>query len=108
MAGDPVANRPANSGNGGRCSIPSAALRLLDPAEEEFAREGFEAASLNQILASAQMSKGQAYHYIADKADLYAAVMNALGRLGAAMDFSFGNLLTPMISGRNWVSSSPG
>lgn len=56
--------------------------QLLDPAEEEFARHGFADASLNRILAAAGMSKGQAYHYITDKGDLYAAVIErALERL---------------------------
>jgi AcrR family transcriptional regulator len=49
--------------------------QLLDPAEQEFANHGFAKASLNRILAAAGMSKGQAYYYIADKGDLYAAVL---------------------------------
>lgn len=61
--------------------------RLLDPAEDEFAAHGFDAASLNRILVAAAMSKGQAYYYIADKADLYDAVMErAFGRLLTRMD----------------------
>lgn len=49
--------------------------QLLDPAEQDFARHGFAKASLNRILAAAGMSKGQAYYYIADKGDLYGAVL---------------------------------
>jgi AcrR family transcriptional regulator len=49
--------------------------QLLDPAEQDFADHGFAKASLNRILAAAGMSKGQAYYYIADKGDLYAAVL---------------------------------
>ncbi|WP_183030092.1 TetR/AcrR family transcriptional regulator [Altericroceibacterium spongiae] len=65
--------------------------QLLDPAETEFAAHGFAAASLNRILASAGMSKGQAYYYIADKADLYGAVMErAFQRFVTALDFTFG------------------
>jgi len=48
--------------------------RLLDPALEEFSAFGYDAASLNRILANANMSKGQAYYYIAGKSDLYLAV----------------------------------
>ncbi|NVK34896.1 MAG: TetR/AcrR family transcriptional regulator [Rhodobacteraceae bacterium] len=56
--------------------------QLLDPAELEFSRHGYSKASLNRILASAGMSKGQAYYYISDKADLYGAVIErALARL---------------------------
>jgi len=70
---------------------PERRARLLDPAEVEFAQAGFEAASLNRILDVAGMSKGQAYHYIANKADLYEAVIDrALERLNTTMSFSFG------------------
>lgn len=48
--------------------------RLLDPAEAEFIDHGFERASMNRILATAKMSKGQAYYYITGKSDLYLAV----------------------------------
>lgn len=61
---------------------PALQAQLLDPAELEFAAHGYSKASLNRILAAAGMSKGQAYYYIADKADLYGAVIErALGRL---------------------------
>lgn len=64
--------------------------RLLDPAEAEFAAHGFAGASLNRILAAAGMSKGQAYYYIRDKADLYGAVIErAFGRLVTELDFTF-------------------
>lgn len=60
--------------------------QLLDPAEAEFGRYGFSEASLNRILSAADMSKGQAYHYVEDKGDLYALVMDrALNRLVAHM-----------------------
>lgn len=66
---------------------PERQAQLLDPAEAEFAAHGFEAASLNRILAAADMSKGQAYYYVADKADLYRAVVErALGRLVTRLD----------------------
>ncbi|WP_322865842.1 TetR/AcrR family transcriptional regulator [Aquicoccus sp. G2-2] len=66
--------------------------QLLDPAEREFATHGFAHASLNRILTNAGMSKGQAYHYITGKTDLYAAVLQrAFARLLAKMDFEFGN-----------------
>lgn len=48
--------------------------RLLDPAQAEFIRQGYADASLNRVLAEAQMSKGQAYYYITGKSDLYLAV----------------------------------
>lgn len=65
---------------------PERRARLLDPAEAEFAEHGFAGASLNRILAAAGVSKGQAYHYIADKADLHALVVErCLRRLAEAV-----------------------
>jgi len=49
--------------------------RLLDVAAQEFARYGFEDASLNRILEGAQMSKGAAYYYFEDKVDLFFTVV---------------------------------
>lgn len=64
--------------------------QLLDPAEVEFVANGFEKASLNRILIDAGMSKGQAYYYFADKADLYRAVIErGLKRLANAMKVRF-------------------
>lgn len=61
--------------------------RWLDPAEGEFLRLGFGAASLNRILAQIGASKGQFYYYFADKSALYRAVIErALAELGAALD----------------------
>ncbi len=63
---------------------------LLDPAEAEFAEHGFERASLNRILSTSGMSKGQAYYYISDKADLYRVVVErGLERIGKAIDSGF-------------------
>jgi AcrR family transcriptional regulator len=45
--------------------------RILEAAAREFAAHGYEGASLNQILAEAEISKGAAYYYFDDKADLY-------------------------------------
>ena len=46
--------------------------RILEAAAKEFVAHGFEAASLNRILDEAGISKGAAYYYFDDKADLYA------------------------------------
>jgi AcrR family transcriptional regulator len=47
---------------------------LLETAGREFAAHGYEGASLNRILQAAGVSKGSAYYYFDDKADLYLAV----------------------------------
>ncbi len=49
--------------------------RLLEVAAQEFAAYGFEGASLNQILEQTSVSKGAAYYYFDDKADLFATVV---------------------------------
>ncbi|MBI5500726.1 MAG: TetR/AcrR family transcriptional regulator [Deltaproteobacteria bacterium] len=54
---------------------PEKRARILETAAREFAAHGFEAASLNHILAAAGISKGAAYYYFDDKADLFAAVI---------------------------------
>ena len=48
--------------------------RLLTTAAQEFATYGYEGASLNRILETAQIGKSSAYYYFADKADLFATV----------------------------------
>ncbi len=45
--------------------------RILEAAAKEFAAHGYDGASLNQILDKAGISKGAAYYYFDDKADLY-------------------------------------
>ncbi len=49
---------------------------ILGAAANEFATEGFEGASINRIIAAAELSKGGLYYYFEDKEDLYAAVMD--------------------------------
>ncbi len=49
--------------------------RLLDVAAQEFAAHGYADASINRILERAEMSKGAAYYYFADKLDLFGAVV---------------------------------
>lgn len=50
-------------------------LRILEAAARQFAAHGFEDASLNQILQDASISKGAAYYYFDDKADLFATTV---------------------------------
>jgi AcrR family transcriptional regulator len=49
--------------------------RLMEVAAQEFARYGFEDASINRILERAQMSKGATYYYFVDKVDLFFTVV---------------------------------
>ncbi len=49
--------------------------RILEAAAKEFAAHGFDGASMNQILDAAGISKGAAYYYFDDKADLFATTV---------------------------------
>jgi TetR/AcrR family transcriptional regulator len=51
---------------------------LLASAVAAFVAQGFEGASLNAILATAGMSKGQFYHHFEGKQGLYLAVCEAM------------------------------
>src|SRR5258707_9812436 len=65
--------------------VPAKRERILEVAAQEFAANGFEGASVNRILERAQMSKGAAYYYFADKAALFgAAVLYASERIHLA------------------------
>jgi AcrR family transcriptional regulator len=67
--------------------------RILEAAAKAFAADGFDGASLNQILEDASISKGAAYYYFDDKADLYATtVQHYLARLAGTMDLSVQDL----------------
>lgn len=57
-------------------------VQLLGIAAQEFAKNGFEDASVNRILEQAHMSKGAAYYYFEDKVDLFCTVIQyAMERL---------------------------
>lgn len=63
-------------------------------AAVEFAQKGFEAASFNQIIEAAEISKGAAYYYFDDKSDLYTTVIqHAFSKLAEFFgDFSMEQL----------------
>jgi AcrR family transcriptional regulator len=48
---------------------------LLRAALDEFSERGFEAASINKILATSGVSKGQLYHHFGSKEGLYLALV---------------------------------
>jgi AcrR family transcriptional regulator len=54
---------------------PDRQRTILDAAASAFAEAGFAGASINAILADAGVSKGAAYYYFDDKADLFATVV---------------------------------
>ena len=73
MAGDgPFAAEARHLGKSARTRA-----RLMDAATEVFAREGFQAASVNEIARQADLSNGAFYVYFKDKEEIAGAV--ALG-----------------------------
>jgi AcrR family transcriptional regulator len=67
--------------------------RILEAAAKEFTAHGYDGASLNRILDEAEISKGAAYYYFDDKADLYATAVQYYSReMLAATDFDAGQL----------------
>ena len=49
---------------------------LLDAAAAAFAERGFTGTSIDDIAASAQVTKGAVYHHFSDKRALFEAVLN--------------------------------
>jgi AcrR family transcriptional regulator len=68
---------------------PALKQRLMDAAIGEFAKDGYEGASLNRILERAEMSKGSFYYYFDDKADL------AIGVIESVIDVVYPNVPFP-------------
>jgi len=59
---------------------PDTRLKLLQAAFTEIYRNGFQAASLTQILADTGLTKGALYHYFSDKKTLGLAVVDEMIR----------------------------
>ena len=66
---------------------PSSERDLLLAAAQAFARDGYQAASLNEILQSAGWAKSSLYHYFDSKKGLHDHVVTVLGgRLGDGLN----------------------
>jgi AcrR family transcriptional regulator len=65
--------------NATRVLPPERRRTLLEHAAAEFARAGYEQASLNRVLSAQGMSKSSFYHYFASKEALFNAVVSDLG-----------------------------
>jgi TetR/AcrR family transcriptional regulator len=92
--------------------------RLFDAALEEFCVKGYDRASINTILHTAGMSKGQFYYHFANKEALYLALIGVLieqkqAFMSATMqpdDFLqdiFGILRTQIRYGRAFAAAYP-
>jgi AcrR family transcriptional regulator len=69
--------------------------RILEAAVKVFTAQGYEKASLNLMLEGAGISKGAAYYYFADKADLIGTVVRRYWLESfASTDTAFATLTT--------------
>ncbi|MBE2197225.1 MAG: TetR/AcrR family transcriptional regulator [Anaerolinea sp.] len=72
---------------------PEKRERILEAAAREFATCGYAQASLNHILETAGISKGAAYYYFDDKADVYLTAVRHYGHtVLAAIDLDVSTL----------------
>jgi TetR/AcrR family transcriptional repressor of nem operon len=63
--------------------------RILECARRMFNRHGFEAVSIDQIMASAGLTRGGFYHHFANKEELYSEAIASYVRCNPApLDFS--------------------
>lgn len=72
--GRPVATRVARRTQAERTEATTAAL--VDAARELFARDGYEATSLDAVAARAKVTKGAVYHHFEGKRQLFEAVFS--------------------------------
>jgi len=54
---------------------PERKKKILDAAKLEFIRNGYDGASLNNIVREAEISKGSLYYYFEDKIDIYLTIL---------------------------------
>jgi TetR/AcrR family transcriptional regulator len=80
------------------------AERILAAAEELFAKEGFDAVSMNAIADKAGVSKANVFHHFKSKNDLYLAVIKQACQQACAFIDNFGSDRGPSPSAS---SSSP-
>ncbi|MEM9491158.1 MAG: helix-turn-helix domain-containing protein, partial [Myxococcota bacterium] len=55
--------------------------RIVEAATAEFARRGYDGASLSRIVTALGIAKGSLYQYFAGKLDLFETAVQAAGQL---------------------------
>ena len=77
-------------------AAPGVRARVLDAAVDLFARQGFEATSVAQVVTAAGVAKGGFYHHFASKEDLlYEVYGDLIDRQLTAMDDILARALPP-------------
>jgi TetR/AcrR family transcriptional regulator, transcriptional repressor for nem operon len=86
----------AADANRGRPQMPYAPehkelthARIVECARRMFNRHGFEAVSIDQIMASAGLTRGGFYHHFANKEALYSEAIASYARCGGAVPVDF-------------------
>lgn len=64
---------------------PHKQQRILDALMDEFSHVTFSAASINQVIKTAGISRGSFYQYFADKEDAYLEVLNVIAQRKLAL-----------------------
>src|ERR1700754_5321049 len=72
--GQPVATKVARRTQAERTEATTGAL--IDAARELFARDGYDATSLDAVAARATVTKGAVYHHFEGKRQLFEAVFS--------------------------------
>lgn len=66
-------------------NLPKAKRKLIESVSlDEFAKYGFEQASINRIVKAAGIAKGSFYQYFEDKFDLFKHLLNVIGQMKLA------------------------
>ncbi len=73
--------------------------QIYEAAAREFSANGYEGASINKILDAAHLSKGAAYYYFDDKADLFAATVQ---HYAADLVGDLATLIEPLTAATFW------
>ncbi|MGR6320478.1 TetR/AcrR family transcriptional regulator [Micromonospora soli] len=79
-ATEPVTAPPTDGPVGGRRRAPrgSARQRVVAAATELFARRGYDATSVQEIVATAEVTKGALYHWFGSKSELLTSIYRDL------------------------------
>jgi AcrR family transcriptional regulator len=62
--------------------------RIVECARRMFNRHGFEAVSIDQIMASAGLTRGGFYHHFANKEELYSEAIASYARCNPSVNFA--------------------